>query len=38
MQKIANLKDGSFCYVENIEKIEEAFAKVLGSLLSTVAQ
>ncbi len=38
MQNLAALKDGNFCYLENIEKIDEAFGSVLGGLLNTVAR
>ncbi|KAL4509553.1 hypothetical protein ABPG73_022769 [Tetrahymena malaccensis] len=38
MQKIAQIKDGSFYYVEKTDQVDEFFIDALGGLFSVVAQ
>ncbi|KAL4464389.1 hypothetical protein ABPG73_017868 [Tetrahymena malaccensis] len=38
MQKIAQIKDGSFYYIERSDQIDEYFTDALGGLFSVVAQ
>ena len=38
MNDLAELKDGDFCLIDDISMIDEAFANVLGGLISTVAK
>ena len=38
MNKLANLRDGSFFYVENYSKISEYFVSILGGCVSVISQ
>ncbi|KAL4450381.1 hypothetical protein ABPG74_009087 [Tetrahymena malaccensis] len=38
MQKIAQIKDGSFYYIENSDQVDEFFINALGGLFSVVAK
>ena len=38
MNKLANLRDGSFFYVENYSKISEYFVSILGGCVSVISK
>ena len=38
MSSIADLKDGNFYYIEQLNTIDEVFADAMGALFSVVAE
>ena len=38
MNKLAEMKNGHFYFIEELDKVDEAFVNSLGGLMSVVAQ